>query len=655
MALKEAGAEALELMDRNALKSVEHLPGLPDFFQHLPPDAAALLCEFQAENKAELEKALAKAMLVCNRLELLHPAEFTAREKNRLFYWKIRKGLFPSVGAVRNRGTTVILEDIAFPVEHLADALIDLKQLFQKFGYDNAIIFGHAKEGNIHFVITQLLDKDAEVKRYDAFMREVVSLVLEKYQGALKAEHGTGRNMAPFVEAEWGGVAYRIMSELKNTVDPLNLLNPGVIINSDKEAHIKDLKQMPEVEHEVDKCIECGFCEHHCPSKDVTLTPRQRIQVRRHLKQMEVSGESREYRQLVNEFQYSGLDTCAVDGLCQTDCPVGINTGDLVKRLRSEQHGKFSKGVAEMLSHQFKLVERLLKGLLFLGNFMNTVFGKRFMPRLTSGIKKVIPSMPLWWNELGKPPGQLYQHPDNPQYVYLSACIQRMMGNDMEKGSVQQAMLEACKNAGLSMLLPKDLSGHCCGQAFSSKGYFDAAYIRQRALIDALWKWTKEGKLPVVCDFSSCTYTLLKAGSHLEESYREKLSKLIIYDSIQFLKEIVLPELPAIEKKTKVVLHPGCAASKMELAGAMKELAAQCAENVVIPADAGCCGMAGDRGFLFPELTKGATAKELNEAAENSADGYYASAKTCEMALTHFSGKPYRHIVYLVNEATERT
>jgi D-lactate dehydrogenase len=370
---------------------------------------------------------------------------------------------------------------------------------------------------------------------------------------------------------------------------------------------------------------------------------------------MEVSGESREYRQLVNEFQYSGLDTCAVDGLCQTDCPVGINTGDLVKRLRSEQHGKFSKGVAEMLSHQFKLVERLLKGLLFLGNLMNTLFGKRFMPRFTSGIKKVIPSMPLWWNELGKPPGQLYQHPDNPQYVYLSACIQRMMGNDMEKGSVQQAMLEACKNAGLSMLLPKDLSGHCCGQAFSSKGYFDAAYIRQRALIDALWKWTKEGKLPVVCDFSSCTYTLLKAGSHLEESYREKLSKLIIYDSIQFLKEVVLPELPAIEKKTKVVLHPGCAASKMELAGAMKELAAQCAENVVIPADAGCCGMAGDRGFLFPELTKGATAKELNEAAENSADGYYASAKTCEMALTHFSGKPYRHIVYLVNEATEKT
>jgi D-lactate dehydrogenase len=62
--------------------------------------------------------------------------------------------------------------------------------------------------------------------------------------------------------------------------------------------------------------------------------------------------------------------------------------------------------------------------------------------------------------------------------------------------------------------------------------------------------------------------------------------------------------------------------------------------------------MAGDRGFLFPELTEGATRHELSEALEQPADGYYASAKTCEMALTHFSGKPYEHLVYLAEEVT---
>jgi D-lactate dehydrogenase len=259
----------------------------------------------------------------------------------------------------------------------------------------------------------------------------------------------------------------------------------------------------------------------------------------------------------------------------------------------------------------------------------------------------------MWWNELRKPPSSVFHHPSNPEYVYISACIQRMMGNDDEKGSVQSAMLKVCNHAGIRLFLPEELKGHCCGQAFSSKGYFEAARIRQRALIEVLWQWTNSGKLPVVCDFTSCTYTLLKAGSSLEESYREKLSKLIILDSIKFLHDVVMPRFEPKSKKSRVVLHPGCAATKMQLIGDMKSVAAQCAHEVLVPTDAGCCGMAGDRGFLFPELTKGATHFELKEAVQSNADGYYASAKTCEMALTHFSGKPYRHMVYLLADSLE--
>ncbi len=650
--LKDAGAEALELMDRSALKSVAHLPGLPGYFMHLPEGAAALLCEFQAGSSMELEVLKNRALSVCNHLPLLYPAEFTSREMDRMFYWKIRKGMFPSVGAVRQRGTTVLLEDIAFPIEKLADAVIDLQWLFTEFGYDNAIIFGHAKEGNIHFVVTQMLNSEQEVNRYDMFMRKVVNLVLEKYGGTLKAEHGTGRNMAPFVEAEWGGVAYQIMQELKQTVDPENLLNPGVIINPDKEAHIKNLKQMPGVEAEVDKCIECGFCEHHCPSKNVTLTPRQRIQVRRHLRILHEEGNKEDYKKLLDQYQYAGLDTCATDGLCQVDCPVAINTGELVKRLRSEQHGSLANHVAAFVSRRFLQAERLIRVLLQSGHFFNGVFGKKCMPKLTGALQKLIPAMPLWWDELQKPPTRVWHEPAKPQYVYLSACIQRMMGNDAVQGSVQAAMLGACKKAGVELLLPEDLPGHCCGQAFSSKGYFDAAGIRQRALIDALWDWTNSGALPVVCDFTSCTYTLLKAGASLEEPWKTRLSGLIIIDSIQFLNEVVIPPLAVSKKRNRVVLHPGCAAIKLFLVGSMKQAAEQLANEVIIPTDAGCCGMAGDRGFLFPELTRGATKPELDEAIQSEADGYYASAKTCEMALSHFSGKQYKHLVYLVEETT---
>jgi D-lactate dehydrogenase len=654
-ALKHSGAEALELMDRSALRSVDQLPDLPEFFRDLPAGAAALLCEYQAEDKGKLDALLVQAASLCSNLPLLFKAEFTENEKIRQFFWKIRKGMFPSVGAVRQRGSTVILEDIAFPLPVLADAVLDLQKLFLEFGYQNAIIFGHAKEGNIHFVVTQLLNTTAEVSRYDAFMRRVVKLVLETYGGTLKAEHGTGRNMAPFVEAEWGGVAYSIMQNLKATVDPMNLLNPGVIINADNEAHIKDLKQMPEVESEVDKCIECGFCEHHCPSKDVTLTPRQRIQVRRHLKQMQTAGDSDNYKKLLFEYQYAGLDTCATDGLCQVDCPVSINTGDLVKRLRHEQHGSVSNSIANMVSRHFGKAEWLVRFAIAAGKGMNWVFGNSFMEKLTGTIRTVMPVMPRWWREIDRPPARISQEPASPHAVYLSACIQRMMGSNGKEGSVQQAMLDVSRKAGVELLLPSAITGHCCGQAFSSKGYFEAAAIRQRALIDALWQWTKQGQLPVVCDFTSCTYTLLKAGHLLEEPYRSRFEKLTIMDSIQYLHEWVLPGLPSLHKKQKVVLHPGCAAIKMQLIGAMKSVAGQFAEEVIIPTDAGCCGMAGDRGFLFPELTESATLLELAEAKEVNADGYYGSARTCEMALSHFSGKPYQHIVFLVKEVMKKS
>lgn len=649
--LKASGAEALELMDRMALSSVEHLPGLPEFFNRLPQDAAALLCEYQAEKPQALEKLLQHGRLVCQSLPLLHEAIFTTTEKERAFYWKIRKGLFPSVGAVRKRGTTVILEDIAVPVPHLAHALLDLKKLFTEFGYEQAIIFGHAKEGNIHFVITQLLNEAKEVERYDRFMRKVVDLVLQKYDGALKAEHGTGRNMAPFVEAEWGGEAYAAMKAIKFAADPAGLLNPGVIINDDAEAHIRNLKQMPQVEAEVDKCIECGFCEHHCPSKEVTLTPRQRIQVRRHLKQMQQAGRQTEYRQLVKEYQYAGLDTCATDGLCQVDCPVSINTGELVKRLRKEQHGRVANALANMVSRNFGAAEAMVKLALKTGLLANRVMGNRFMEKFTGGLQKLMPAMPKWWSELQTPPNRLVHVPAQPQFVYFSACIQRMMGNDAGAGSVQQAMLAVSHKAGLQLLIPEKLPGHCCGQAFSSKGYTEAAHIRQRALIDALWQWTNGGKIPVVCDFTSCTYTLLQAGSQLDAPWQQKLQQIKLMDSLEFMAKELVPRLTPLAKKDRVVLHPGCAATKLLLTGSMQQVACHAAAEVVLPASAGCCGMAGDRGFLFPELTEGATRHELHEATALPADGYYASAKTCEMALTHFSGKPYQHLIYLLKDS----
>src|SRR5690606_16489070 len=323
--LKNSGAMMVELMDRASLRAVENMESIPDFVKTLPESAATLLIEYQENDSETLNAKVTQFLNVAKDFKLIQTPVFTSVPSEMAALWKVRKGLFPAVGAVRASGTTVILEDIAFPVEQLGDAIVDLQILFKTYQYDNAIIFGHAKDGNIHFVVTQSFSGDDEINRYDLFIKDVVELVVTKYDGTLKAEHGTGRNMAPFVETEWGGLGYEIMKTLKHAVDPHLLLNPGVIINDDKNTHLKNLKALPTVEPEVDTCIECGYCEHKCPSRDLTATPRRRIVVRRALKTLELQGDTANYKLLNDQYQYDGLDTCAVDGLCATACPVDIN------------------------------------------------------------------------------------------------------------------------------------------------------------------------------------------------------------------------------------------------------------------------------------------------------------------------------------------
>lgn len=658
--LVEAGAEMVELMDRASLRSIEHMKGIDPFIATLPESAAALLIEFQEATDAAIDQRVDQFLTSVEQLALLNPPAFTREADGREFLWKVRKGLFPAVGAVRASGTTVILEDVAFPLHHLGHAILDLQQLFARYEYDNAIIFGHAKDGNIHFVVTQAFDTAAEVERYDRFLRDVVSLVVNKYDGTLKAEHGTGRNMAPFVETEWGGAAYMTMKRIKQAADPQSLLNPGVIINDDPEVHIRNLKPLPTVEEEVDKCIECGYCEHRCPSRDLTLTPRRRIVVRRALTGMQAAGQQKEYRELLNQYQYDGLDTCAVDGLCAGACPVDINTGDLVKRLRRENHSARANKLALKAARHFGKLQWAARSALAAGNAVNKLFGKKAMPRMTGLLRRIIPSFPLWTNELTAPPALKAVRKKSgaalpaevPAVVYFPSCISRMMGAGHEgKKNILDTFLAVSEKAGIAVVVSKPLLSGCCGQIFSSKGYTQAYRYTAARVVTQLWEASDRGRIPVVMDVSSCTFTLLQLGQALGLEQRKQYEQLRILDSIDYLQEMVLPRTTSIKKKDRIVLHPVCALEKMGGRQKFIRLAEQLAYDVQVPMSAGCCGMAGDRGFLFPELTTSATQAEAKEVLAEQYDGYYSSTKTCEMALSAATQRDYESILYLADEA----
>lgn len=645
-----SGAEAVELMDRASLRSIDSLKGVPERLKTLPETAAALLVEFQANSLDELHAKTNVFLSSASSLSMLEAPLFTEDVKEQAFFWKLRKGMFPAVGAVRASGTTVILEDIAFPVARLGDAILDLQQLFKKYAYDEAIIFGHAKDGNIHFVVTQAFHTAAEIERYDRFMQDVVKLVVETYNGTLKAEHGTGRNMAPFIETEWGGEAYQIMKALKAVIDPKNLLNPGVIINENKKAHIANLKPLPSVEQEVDKCIECGYCEHKCPSRNITTTPRQRIVVRRELAILKAAGNKHDFDQLVNEYQYDGLDTCAVDGLCATACPVDINTGDLVKRLRRENHSKAANSLALTVARNFGATVFLVGSAVKVGDGINSIFGESTMRNITGGLRKIIPAVPLWSNQLQATKGKI-KGSSAGSVVYFPTCINRMMGGAKDnKKSLPQTFMSVSAKAGIEVLVPDDINTSCCGQLFSSKGYHDAYVYTSNETVRKLWNWTSGGKLPVVLDVSSCTYTLQHCRTVLSDENKAYFDQMSIIDSIDYLYDHVLPLLKEIRKKNNIVLHPVCTLKKMGLENKLFQIADRFAHQVDIPLTVGCCGMAGDRGFLFPELTAAATAPEAGEVKGKEYEGYYSTAKTCEMAMSDAVSRNYESILYLADE-----
>ncbi len=649
--LKNDGLEvaAAELMDRAALASVENEPGMPDDLAALPDNATALLVETRATSAARLksqETAISKAL---SHLQTLKPVTFTAVPSEYQSYWKIRKGLFPAVGAVRETGTTVIIEDVAFQGEHLAAAAGDLQRLFRKYHYTEAIIFGHALEGNLHFCFTQDFSRQSKVARYRDFMEDVVSLVVDKYQGSLKAEHGTGRNMAPFVEKEWGSAAYRLMKGIKALFDPKGLLNPGVLINDDAEAHIRNLKPLPATHEIVDKCIECGFCEPVCPSRNLTFTPRQRIAARRELVRRALSeAPERERNQLTRAYRYPGMDTCAADGMCSTRCPVGIDTGKMVKALRKEAHGDLANTIADRVADHFSAAARTVATTLDVVDRVHQAVGTPFMEKAARTARALSGDLlPLWNREMPTSsslasPAETGEEP--LQVVYFPACPSRSMGGpsraEEERSPLPEKTAALLKKAGYQVIYPEGLNALCCGQAFESKGFHKQADRKSDELNMALLKASRNGRIPVLCDTSPCLQRM-----------RQTLSKnLTLYEPIEFVLECLADKLTFTVQPEKVALHITCSARKLGLEQKMIALAKACAEEVVVPDDIYCCGFAGDRGFSNPELNASALDGLRDHVCD--CDAGYSTSKTCEIGLALHSEIPYRSLLYLVDAAT---
>ncbi len=647
--LRQCKVNAAELMDRASLRSVQDKPLMPSYLKELDDKAAALLVETRANDPQELDRQIADIVEKLKDIPKVRPIEFTKNINEITALWNVRKGLFTSVCAAREKGTTVVIEDIAIPYENLARAITDLQGLFAKYEYNDAIIWGHAFDGNVHFVLIQDFSQPGQVERYANFINELTHLVVNEYDGSLKAEHGTGRNMAPFVPLEWGEDLYGIMKEIKQLFDPKNILNRGVLINDDPELHLKSIKPMYKAHDLIDTCIECGFCESSCVSRDLTLSPRQRIVIYREMTHLRETGDEPHRLALLNErYQYYGNATCATDGLCALTCPVGIDTGKLIKELRHEQITPRTRKLAELIADNMSAVTAWARVGFGVLDFFRTILGRKLMLSLAEALRAVtFKKLPRWSPYMPKPGKGIPNYtPDLSaprKVVYFPSCITRSMGvlpDSAQAEPITRLTHKLLKKAGYEVIYPENVNRLCCGMAFSSKGLFEVGQRKAKELEEALLKATNNGELPVLSDMSPCLYTM-----------KETLDKrLQLFEPIEFTLKYLTPYLEFHKTSEPVSVFPVCSAKKMGLEESLVRLAQMCSEKVVMP-DTNCCGFAGDRGFTVPELNA-AGLKTIKEQIPTEVKRGFSTSRTCEIGLSEHSGIPYESILYLVDEVT---
>ncbi len=617
--LAEAGAAALEILDAASLFALRAPDDTPGDGQR-----AALLCELRESDQGALAHAVARAQRAVARLRLLAPAEFDRDPARREQHWRLRRGLFAAVGARRPPGTAVVMEDVAVPVARLAEAIADLQALFRARGVPETVIFGHAKDGNLHFVLALDTADASALERYDGFMQALAELILGRYDGALKAEHGSGRNMAPFVRAEWGDAAYAAMQRVKRLLDPHGLLNPGVLLNDDPRVHLKHLKRLPAVSPLVDACIECGFCEPRCPTRDFTLSPRQRIVAAREIAARGSGG-------LGHDFAHAGPGTCLGDSMCQTACPVQIDTGALMNELKAAAQPRWARRLARAAADHFSATATLARAALRVVALARPVAGAGLhdLPRAASGLPPLAAAAP-----------------DAPHVIYFPSCLTRILGARDGDASTADALVDVLGQAGFATAYPARAARLCCGLAFASQGFPEAARRAAGQTLDALRQASGDGRAPVVLDASPCARALAQAAG-------ERKAKLRLLDFPTFWAREALPRLRSPPQRVpRVVLHPTCS---LVHAGGLADLLAVArahADEVVVPAAAECCGFGGERGFFLPALCASATAGEAREVRARAGHdtGCFSTCATCEIGLTRATGRPYRSLVHLVRE-----
>ena len=636
---------AAEMMDYQSLKAVQSLDNVPDFVREVPEGTSAILFQTESYSKETVDENLAFIKDQLKDIPTAIPSLYSQDPKEYDSWWAIRKGILPIVGGQRRKGTTVITEDVCFQIEDFTKGIEMLTELFHKYDFvDGGVIFGHALSGNVHFNITPDFSDPKDTKNFGDLVKEMSERV-SGFGGSLKAEHGTGRMVAPFVEMEWGKKAYAINRRIKAIFDPERILNPDVMITDDPDVYKKNLKAQCVIDDAFTICMECGFCEKHCPSRNLTLTPRQRIALLRETKRLENEGNFTLASELRKGYEYFGVDTCAACSMCKGLCPLSIDTAQIALSMRRIDPP--APELAKKIYDNFSTTLQMCRAGVSLEGIAGSIVTQKAISKITEGlhgVTGVTPYVPKTTPKANRYKLKNRIKPTNfEKVVYFSTCANRAFkpnqGYDDDR-SLQQVVESLCNKAHIDIIYPQHIENLCCGLSFEN--YDDVHERAVKDLHDALMKASQNGKYPIVIDHSACFNHAFKHMPDLE-----------INDISEFLCKYVVPHLDIEKCDERVIVHKQCKIKSLNKSQYIEDLARLCTDHVFNIKSFACDGFAGQKGFFTPELNKCATKDLAAEIAEYGATLGVSSSSTCEIGLGENGGIPFVGVAFLLDRCSK--
>ena len=648
VALANMGREkvvAAEMMDYQSLKAVQTLENVPDFVREVPEGTSAILFQTESYSKETVDENLAFIKEQLKDIPTAIPSLYSQDPKEYDSWWAIRKGILPIVGGQRRKGTTVITEDVCFQIEDFTKGIEMLTELFHKYDFvDGGVIFGHALSGNVHFNITPDFNDPKDTKNFGDLVKEMSERV-SGFGGSLKAEHGTGRMVAPFIEMEWGRKAYEINRRIKAIFDPTRILNPDVMITDDPDVYKKNLKAQCVIDDAFTICMECGFCEKNCPSRNLTLTPRQRIALLRETKRLENEGNFALANELKKGYEYFGVETCAACSMCKGLCPLSIDTAQIALSMRRIDPP--APGLAKKIYDNFSSTLEMCRAGVSLEGIAGSIITQKAISKITEGlhgVTGVTPYVPKTTPKANRYKLKNRIKPTNfEKVVYFSTCANRAFRQNQgydDQRSLQQVVESLCNKAQIDVIYPEHIENLCCGLSFEN--YDDVHERAVKDLHDALMKASQNGKYPIVIDHSACFNHAFKHMPDLE-----------INDISEFLCKYVVPRLDITKCDERVIVHKQCKIKVLGKSQYIEDLARLCSDHVFNIKSFACDGFAGQKGFFTPELNKAATKDLASEVAEYGATLGVSSSSTCEIGLGESGGIPFVSVAYLLDRCSK--